>query len=79
MAVSVQDAQTLVDKYHCTGTVAIKTRKDGSVEIKEYTTSDGIIGKYYSNNAYHDTKRMIIFYAKKGTHIVPTNPEEDRK
>ena len=79
LSVPAPDLQSVVDKFVCTGTVTVKTRKDGSVEIKEYTNADSIVGKYFANNEYHDTKRMIIFYAKKGTHVVPTNPEEDRK
>lgn len=79
LTVTLQEAQALVDKYHCSGTISVKTRKDGSSEIKEYTDSAGIIGKYYSKNEYHDTKRMIIFYSKKGTHIVPASPEEGAK
>ena len=79
LSVPDPDLQSVVDKFVCTGTVTVKTRKDGSVEIKEYTNADSIVGKYFANNEYHDTKRMIIFYAKKGTHVVPTNPEEDRK
>lgn len=79
LSVPAPDLQSVVNKSVCTGTVTVKTRKDGSVEIKEYTNADSMVGKYFANNEYHDTKRMIIFYAKKGTHVVPTNPEEDRK
>ena len=71
--------QEIVDNCIGTGTVVIKERKDGSYEIKEYTDADRVIGKYYADDAYHETKRIVIIYAKKGTHIVPTNPEEKRK
>ena len=79
LTVTAQEAQRLVDKCACTGNVTVKVKKDGSVEIKEYTNADVAVGKYYAENAYHETKRMIIFYSKKGTHIVPTNPKEKRK
>lgn len=71
--------QEIVDNCIGTGTVVIKERKDGSYEIKEYTDADRVIGKYYADDAYHETKRIVIIYAKKGTHIVPTNPEEKIK
>ena len=71
--------QEIVDNCIGTGIVVIKEEKDGLYEIREYTDADRIIGKYYADDVYHETKRMIIVYAKKGTHIVPTNPEEKRK
>ncbi len=77
LTVSMQEAQELVDKYSRTGIISIKTRKDGSMEIKEYSEADKVVGKYYKDNAFHDTKRIIIIYSKKGTHVVPTNPKEE--
>lgn len=71
--------QEIVDNCIGTGIVVIKEEKDGLYEIREYTDADRIIGKYYADDVYHETKRMIIVYAKKGTHIVPTNPEGKRK
>ena len=79
LTITAQEAQTLVDGYAGTGTVTIKNRNDGSLEIKEYTDTDQVIGRYYADNKYWDTKRIIIFYSKKGIHVVPTNPEEKRK
>ena len=79
MTITAQEAQELVDRYAGTGTVTIKNRNDGSLEIKEYTDTDQVVGRYYADNKYWDTKRMIIFYSKKGIHVVPTNPEEKRK
>lgn len=79
LTITEQEAQELVDKYACTGTVVVKRRNDGSVEIKEYLNADYAAGKYYSNNEYRATKRIIVFYAKKGTHVVPTNPKEGEK
>ena len=41
-------------------------------------TTRRVVGQYYKNNAFHDIKRVIIVYAKKGTHIVSTIPKEDQ-
>lgn len=78
LTITEQEAQELVDKYACTGTVVVKQRKDGSVKIKEFTDADRIIGKEYTDNAYRNTQRIIIFYSKKGSHIVPTIPKEGK-
>lgn len=79
LTVTVEEAQKLVDKYHCTGEVLIKTRKDGSLEIKEYADVGGIVGKEYTDNEYHETSRVGIFYSKKGTHIFPTRSRKVEK
>ena len=76
MTITAQEAQKFVERYTGTGTIAIKTRKDGSLEIKEYTNVDRVIGQYYESDAFHDTKRIMIIYSKKGVHIVPTVPQE---
>lgn len=76
LTVTTEEAQELVDKYHCTGEVVVKIRNDGSFEIKEYTDTDRVIGKEYTDNIYRETKRIGIFYSKKGTHIVPVQPKE---
>lgn len=77
LTVTVQEAQEIVDKYACTGTVTIKTPKNAPMEIREYRNLERVIGKYYANDAFHDTKRIMIVYAKKGVHIVPTIPKEE--
>lgn len=78
LTITTKEAQEIVDKCACTGTVTIKTPKDAPIEIREYKNVDKVIGQYYKNNAFHNTKRVIIVYAKKGTHIVPTIPKEDQ-
>ncbi len=78
LSVSIQEAQEIVDKYACTGTVTVKMPLNAPMEIREYRNLDRAIGKYYANNAFHDTKRIMIVYAKKGTHIVPTIPKEEQ-
>lgn len=60
-----------------TGTVTTKTRNDGSSGINEYTDTDQVVGRYYADNEYWDTKWVIIFCSKKGIHVVPTVPKED--
>lgn len=77
LTVTTEETQELVDKYHCTGEVVIKTHKDGTLEIREYTDVDRTVGKEYTDNEYRDTKRISIIYAKKGTHIVPVQPKGD--
>lgn len=78
LTITTKEAQEIVNKYACTGTVTIKTPKDAPIEIREYRNVDKVIGQYYKNNAFHSTKRAIIVYAKRGTHIVPTIPKEDQ-
>lgn len=78
LTVSMEEAQEIVDKYACTGIVTIKAPKNAPMEIREYRNLDRVIGKYYANDAFHDTNRIMIVYAKKGTHIVPTIPKEEQ-
>lgn len=79
LAVTTEEAQALVDRYHCTGEVVVQVQKDGAVKITEYVDADQTTGKYFKDDAYHDTKRIGIFYSKKGTHVVPAWPEGKRK
>ena len=78
MTITMQEAQEFVDRYVGTGTVVVQTQKNGAVKIIEFTDADRVIGRYYKNNAYHNTKRAGIYYSKKGTHVVPTSPKEDK-
>lgn len=78
MTITIQEAQEFVDKYVGTGTVVVQTQKSGAIKIIEFTDTDRVIGRYYKNNAYHNTKRAGIYYSKKGTHVVPTSPKEDK-
>lgn len=78
MTITMQEAQEFVDKYVGTGTVVVQTQKSGSIKIIEFTDADRVIGRYYKNNAYHNTKRAGIYYSKKGTHVVPTSQKEDK-
>ncbi len=78
MTITVQEAQEFVDKYVGSGTVVVQTQKDGAIKIIEFTNADHVIGRYYKDNAYHNTKRAGIYYSKKGTHVVPTGPKEEK-
>ena len=78
MTITMQEAQKFVDSHVGTGTVVVQTQKSGAVKIIEYTNADRVIGRYYKDNAYHNTKRGGIYYSKKGTHVVPASPKEDK-
>lgn len=78
MTITMQEAQKFVDSHVGTGTVVVQTQKSGAVKIIEYTNADRVIGRYYKDNAYRDTRRGGIYYSKKGTHVVPTSPKEDK-
>lgn len=71
LKITEQEAQELVDKYACTGTVVVKRRNDGSVEIREFCNAERDIGRCYANNIWHNANRFGIYYSKKGTHVVP--------
>lgn len=77
LTVTMEEAQEIVDKYKCTGTVEIQKRADGTVKIIEYCDAGKVVGLYYKCDAYHGAKRFGIYYSKKGTHIVPVFPKED--
>lgn len=72
---TTEEAQTLVSNYACTGQVDVQRKKDGTVKIIEYCDAEQVVGLYYGDNEYHDTKRFGIYYSKKGTHVVPTPPK----
>ena len=67
----------LVDIFSCTGTVTITKTGETSVKIREYVTTDAVIGKYYADDKFHDIKRICIYYGKKGAHVVPTKEDYD--
>ncbi len=73
----IREAQKLVDIFSCTGTVTITKTGETSVKIREYVTTDAVIGKYYADDKFHDIKRICIYYGKKGAHVVPTKEDYD--
>ena len=72
---TTEEAQTLVRDHACTGQVDVQRKKDGTVKIIEYCDAEQVVGQYYGDNEYHDTKRFGIYYSKKGAHVVPTPPK----
>ena len=73
LTISKEEAQKLIDKFQGTGT---KGKNNKSGEWTEFVDADTIIGKYYRNGQYWDTKRFVIHYSKKGSHIIPVQPRE---
>lgn len=73
LTVTEQEAQTLVNSYSGTGTVEIQNTKQ-SIKIVEFCDADIVVGQYYGDNKYINTKRFGIFYSKRGTHVVPSPP-----
>lgn len=73
LSITEDQAQNIIDRYNCTGTVQITS----SGKITEYCTTDMVVGKYYKDDAYHDTRRVEIFYAKRWAHVVPVTEEYD--
>ena len=71
LTVSEQEAQELVKKYSGTGIVVIQKSGENSLKICEFCKADHVVGKWYAENRFLETKRFEIFYSKKGTHIVP--------
>lgn len=77
LTLGMDETQKLIEKYSGTGIVEICNQGKANQSIKEYCNAESVVGKYYQDNAYHDTNRFCIFYAKNGSHIVPTSPKED--
>ena len=73
LTVTEQEAQTLVNSYSGMGTVEIQNTKQ-SIKIVEFCDADIVVGQYYGDNKYINTKRFGIFYSKRGTHVVPSPP-----
>lgn len=67
LTVSEEKAQELILRYSCTGEVVFQTE----TKTVEYVTTDMVVGQFYKDDEYKDTKRIEIYYGKKGTHIVP--------
>lgn len=65
---SSDEAQDYIRKLAGIGTV--RTVGD-TVYGQEYATCDKIIGKYYEKGEWHDTKRAMLIYGKRSSHIVP--------
>ncbi len=71
LTISREEAQELVEKYSGTGNVLISPSGQNTVKIVEFVTTDKVVGKYYADDKFVDTKRFGIYYSKRGAHIVP--------
>ena len=76
LAITQEEAQSLVNELSCTGIVEVSG--ENNMKFVEYCDAGRVIGKYYADNTYRETKRFAIYYSKRGTHVVPT-PLEKRK
>ena len=75
LTIDEKTVQELINKYAGTGTPKIP---GGNEPIKtEYIDAPFVVGKFYRNNKYYDTKRFAIYYGKEGAHIVPAAPLEE--
>lgn len=77
LTVSVEDAQKIITQYSCTGTVVFTKSGANTEKAIEYVTTDEVAGKFYMDDAFHETKRVAIYYAKKGSHVVPVKEEQN--
>jgi hypothetical protein len=75
--VQTEDAQKIITQYSCTGTVVFTKSGANTEKAIEYVTTDEVVGKFYMDDAFHETKRAAIYYAKKGSHVVPVKEEQN--
>lgn len=70
------EAQRLVDQYHGTGQ-PVFTHK-GEWKQKEIVFSESVMGVNVTLDGLEtETRKFVIHYGKKGTHIVPTKEQEE--
>lgn len=69
LLVSEEEAIEFIQKY--SGTGIPKMDKKGIVSNIEFVSSENIIGQYYKDGKWIDTRRSAIHHGKKGSHIVP--------
>lgn len=72
---SQKDAQDIVDRFSGTGIVKIIQTGESSFKITEFVTTDRIVGSYFENGQLKETRRVCIYYGKKGVHIVPVKED----
>lgn len=71
LTLSTDQAQNAIERYKCTGTVQITRAGTKSVKIVEFCSTETVVGRYFDNGGYYDTKRIGIYYSRFGAHIVP--------
>ncbi len=75
LTISREDAQELVDRYSGTGNISITPSGQNTIKIVEYVTADKVVGKYFADDKFVDTKRFGIYYGKRGAHVVPVKED----
>lgn len=78
LSIDAKEAQRLVDELGGNGTIYVKHKRNGDVQVKETCkTADGsIIGTWRDSRTGQvaETDRFTIHYSKTATHIVPATP-----
>lgn len=72
---SEEEAQKFIQQY--SGTGIPKTDRKGIASNVEFVSSENVIGQYYKNGKWIDTKRAAIHHGKKTSHIVPVEELEN--
>ena len=72
---SEEEAQKFIQQY--SGTGMPKTDRKGVASNVEFVSSENVIGQYYKNGKWIDTKRVAIHHGKKASHIVPVEELEN--
>ena len=75
LKINEKEAQQLIEEIAGKGEPKITNGKE-LIKV-EYFDADFIVGKYYKDNKYYDTKRFAVHYGKNGAHIVPVKPKGD--
>ncbi len=53
-----------------------KTNRKGEVLQVEYVSGEKVIGQYFKDGKWNDTKRAAIHYGKQASHIVPVEDKD---
>lgn len=67
----------ILEQYSTTGNIEARQSQTGNYKIVEYVDTDIVVGKYYKDNQYFDSKRIAIHYSTKGAHFFPVPPQEE--
>lgn len=73
--ISEEESQEIINKYSGTGTV--KVTKDGKPTHIEFVDTEMVVGRFFKDDAFHDTKRVAIHHGKIGSHIIPVEEKSD--
>lgn len=78
LTITEEEAQAIVYSYAGKGRLS-EIKNGNYVDDREYITVNRTIGKYLEKGEWYDTDRLMIMYAKKGTHIVPVKKKYERE